>query len=448
MDLNIENYNNDELYNLLEINKNNFSQIILKENLLKKINVINSIQDSELDNKSEFINFYINCYFKLLEILEGSNKLLKIDKERKIEDIDYKLEIISKQLEKNVVQQHPHYVIKTPQNNDLNVFNKNIKSGNINPIYRQTLRKFININTRFRDNYANTSSTNFSILLPTTINKTLSMKLSDISIPLSVYTISDKYNNNSFKINNIPIKINSGSYTSSQIVIAINNVIQKNENEKIRSIQLKYDTNSGLMTFINNSSEGENFTLDFFYNNFICNYDNTNTNNNQITLGWILGFKGPWIIKNYKASSKEIKKKECETINNKTYVLTSKELEKESISSKNYKYDGKNSYTGESIFDPLFNSYFLLSIDDFMNNHNNIFVSPFMHQSFADQNIIARISSSCNNSCTIEYPERIYFGPTNINKLNIKLYDEYGRIVDLNYADYSFVLELEVLYEN
>ena len=40
-------------------------------------------------------------------------------------------------------------------------------------------------------------------------------------------------------------------------------------------------------------------------------------------------------------------------------------------------YINSNQYRGEAIFDPHFNNYFLLSINDFMNNHNTTFVTPF-----------------------------------------------------------------------
>ena len=41
---------------------------------------------------------------------------------------------------------------------------------------------------------------------------------------------------------------------------------------------------------------------------------------------------------------------------------------------------------------------------------------------------------------------REYFGPVNIQRLEIKLYDEYGRILDLNNMDWSFTLNLDILY--
>jgi len=40
---------------------------------------------------------------------------------------------------------------------------------------------------------------------------------------------------------------------------------------------------------------------------------------------------------------------------------------------------------------------------------------------------------------------RAYNGPVTIQKLRITLYDEYGRIVNLNYMDWSLSLVFEVL---
>ena len=42
---------------------------------------------------------------------------------------------------------------------------------------------------------------------------------------------------------------------------------------------------------------------------------------------------------------------------------------------------------------------------------------------------------------------RKYNGPVNIRNIFIKILDQYGEIIDLNNMDYSFTLELEILYE-
>ena len=43
---------------------------------------------------------------------------------------------------------------------------------------------------------------------------------------------------------------------------------------------------------------------------------------------------------------------------------------------------------------------------------------------------------------------RKYNGPVNIRKFHIKILDKFGSVIDLNYMDFSFTIELETLYEN
>ena len=43
---------------------------------------------------------------------------------------------------------------------------------------------------------------------------------------------------------------------------------------------------------------------------------------------------------------------------------------------------------------------------------------------------------------------RRYNGPINLSKLQIKLLDQFGSVIDLNNMDFSMTLELDLLYEN
>ena len=42
---------------------------------------------------------------------------------------------------------------------------------------------------------------------------------------------------------------------------------------------------------------------------------------------------------------------------------------------------------------------------------------------------------------------RRYNGPVNLRNLYIRIMDRFGSIIELNHMDYSFTLELEILYE-
>lgn len=467
MDLDINNYSIDELSNVFKIQLSNINNDNLKNILIEKINTIQESDNQELENnKVTLIKFYTDAYFKLIHFSNENNKLNDINENLKsINENIVNNNILNQNLKKNDTHQSPHYVIKEPTDYTLNVYNKDIRSGIVNPLYRQVIKKYLNINTRFRDNYILTQSNNFSINLPSPLTNVLSIKLVDHDMPFVVHTISSNYNNNAFRIKRegidndfIEIKISNGSYTFNCLINEINNKMKSTLDSS--NIKIHFIKEKGFMEFY--SLDQSNFHLDFFFNNFECINNGTNNKNNtinsQLTLGWILGFRGAYIQNNYKTFTKDLQKTKdisCCYIEDTTTIRKNyKYLEKfdpsdpELINLKGYFYTNTNKYRGEAIFDPHFNNYFLLSVNDFMNNHNTTFITPFKHSTAGNQNIIARIPATTHNSSNFIYPERIYFGPTTINKLEIKLYDEYGRLVELNNSDYSFVLEAQILYEN
>ena len=123
--------------------------------------------------------------------------------------------------------------------------------------------------------------------------------------------------------------------------------------------------------------------------------------------------------------------------------------ESDYIDSTNVSYDTFEGYNPEGSFDTLNPAYYILSIDDFNKNYANSFKSPFQNSIFNDQNSIAKIP--INNLISVDdvsiEAKREYFGPVNIKKLQIKLLDKMGRVVDLNNNDYSFTLKIEQLYD-
>ena len=55
------------------------------------------------------------------------------------------------------------------------------------------------------------------------------------------------------------------------------------------------------------------------------------------------------------------------------------------------------------------------------------------------------IIDESNNALT---KTRKYNGPVNIARLNIKILDKFGNIIDLNCMDYILTIEMEILYES
>ena len=325
MDLNIENYDTQDIFNILDININDLNNSTTKldtnfvqQKLNKKIAVLKSLDNEEdnednsltTENKAELIDFFYKCFIKISNVLKDREK-------------------------NDVINQDNHYIIKHREAEKQEVFESRVKGGIVNPLTIKTYKTIININTRFRDNYNSTSSTDFVINLPYTLKKVLSMKLLNYQLPNTVYTISNKLGSNCFYVNDKQIMICNGSYDSDSIVEEINTRLEGNS----VNIKLEYSPVSGRMFFT--STDDISFNLDF---NFIKTDDmrynlSNNINKDQLTLGWLLGFRGNYLDKGIKNEK---------NINN--------------------KYSGKIQYMSESIYDNVGNSYFLLSINDFLNN--------------------------------------------------------------------------------
>lgn len=423
MDLNVDNYTEVELFTFLKIDNNCVDPNILQEIIINKIDKIKKIDENRLpESREDIIEFYIKVFFKLSNFID---KKIRVENNSK--------NILQPQLEKSqVVQESNNFIIRHHDDKVENNFQQQFKRGVINPLQIKSVVQMININSRFRNNYTNTLSTNFIYTLPSTIKKVMSMKIIDIQLGNTVYTYSNKLGSNSFKITQggitKNIDISNGSYTNSELVDAINTSLTNNG---ITNIKVGTNPISFLMDI--SSNDGSTFDLDFNYSNNNCPQLLSNINKNQLTLGWIMGFRG-----NYLQKINATKNKHGCYVENHIDISNS--------------YSGKTKYTAESIYEEHFNKYFLISIEDFQNNHINSFVSPFQFQSLADNNILGKIhshGSECNPYTKNDMisPKRVYFGPTDITRLHIILYDEVGRILDINNSDYSLTLELEIIYD-
>tara|TARA_Y100000591_G_scaffold331621_1_gene366076 strand:- start:6572 stop:7597 length:1026 start_codon:yes stop_codon:yes gene_type:complete len=328
----------------------------------------------------------------------------------------------------------------------INTFNVPIKQGTVNPLTVKTTRQIININTRFRDNYNLTSATDFIVKLPAPIKNVISIKLFDYHLSDDNYTVSSYYNNNNFKITRDTsshiITVPDGMYNLcniSTLTKQINADISKNTD--ISDISLNISDLNYKSTFSGDSS----FNIDFsFHDSSSCSSANIPNISipDQLSLGWILGFRGDYIKKmNSVTSTKQFRK--AGTYNNTTCCTG---LLNKNIFDISFSYDVSNSITSEGIVDLDADKHLLLAIDDYKHNHNNIFISPFIEQSTLTNNFIAKLTD--DKTYSLNFPPRIYFGPTTIDKLHISLYDVYGRIYNNNYCDYSIELLIETIYDN
>ena len=114
------------------------------------------------------------------------------------------------------------------------------------------------------------------------------------------------------------------------------------------------------------------------------------------------------------------------------------------------------SITSEGILNINPCRYLFVSIDDFHSHNPNSFIVPSF-QSYFDPNIISRVTLDPNNNYTygslitanisgsgnLLSDVRSYSGKNDIQKLRIRIFNEFGHILHLNKMDVSFALEIK-----
>ena len=314
--------------------------------------------------------------------------------------------------------------------------NSEFFAGNLNPLNTRIITKCLAVDTRFRENLYTTKASDFIINLPSRLNKVVSMQLSSIELPITFYGISASYGNNflyvyantQFFLNgpvnayDIIITIPDGNYTALDLIDTMNTLLCPTDasgnplepNSVFSYIHFVLDITSSqsgsgrvkIEPFGESAYMVNSIGLDFTKN------INGVEDSLDITskLGWNLGFT-------------------------------------------QRKYFGSTTYTSETVIDTVSMRYVYLGIEDYQHSVNNLFINAF-HNTSINENVLARIALNSdsftilmeNNLNLITEPRR-YFGPVDIQKLRIRLFDDHGRVLDINNSNFSFVLIFKMMYD-
>ena len=419
--LEIDNYTDLELEELLSLVKPYDETVIIQSKNTLKEKLLN-VNNLDINRKDKLLLFLDNLTFKLLANLDRSRSLKN---PFAVSNNDYKNSVIS--IGNNfIIEDNNTKEGKFANSADGRlVDNESYPAGFLNPINIKTIKRAINIDTKFRPDYFLTKSTNFTITLPDKLTKVVSMRLSSVEIPLTFYALSTSLNNNVFTITDASglhvVVIPSGNYDSKltddnaniYIVNAVNDAMQF-AGVDMSMVVFTVDPVSGRSVFatpvgaVNPSS----FTI-----NFNVDADGVTDNNVPLLLrlGWQLGFRAASYIGEVAIS--------------------------------------------EGICYIAGPQYAFVAINDYNNSSNNYFKAAFS-ESILSPHIIGRINlarllednGAYKSGQDDNYNDSIdrtrdYFGPTDILRLTITLYDEYGRVIDLNNMDWSFVLSFICLYD-
>ena len=286
----------------------------------------------------------------------------------------------------------------------VNQYGRNLVMTNI--VHGETKRKYINIDTKFRDDYNYNSNANYTITLPERLTNVKSIMVCNAEIPLSFYNISANMGNNCFTLTHNDITetviIPDGAYGGSDLISIINTQIQ---DLTITFHSLVYDISGFFSTF---TTPDESIIVNFDVN-MKGVFDKYNF---KSKLGWMLGFR-----------------KQQYTINS---VIT----------------------MAECFINLSGPKYLYLVIDEFSQKNPNSFISP-QSGFLMSKNILARIAVDSTNfgfgavlpannfNGYLLTDKRNYSGPIDIKRFNVQLVNDIGIPMNLNGFDFSFCLEVE-----
>ncbi len=387
---------------------------------------------------------------------------------------------------------------------------KNTVRDNLNPDYKNTIKRIINLDSQYRPNIypiydesnTETNECDYTVHLSEKLTNVVSMQIENVIIPYTFYNISKSQGNSFFIIElasditqYVTIEIDDGFYDIPTLLSTINSKIVAQNKAWLHIIFAKTDiTNKIKIT--NTPVSGNNHIVNiYFFNSTMfmkLNINNNITFNNN--LGWILGFRDIYTE---------------DTLVDFSYVLP---------------YDitsNANVITAEAtVMEVPMTKYISIVVNDFNNNQANgtviqpkndmLFIKPTTHynyQSNKNNKCLSNLKNSDNLTNFINEEDRVltkaqlfsrlqvnkhaealnqqtfkldchtknnvlaivpidnsisfgnyyfndkikcnreYHGPVEIEKIQVQLYDDKGCLLNLNGNNWNMTLTTEHLYK-
>lgn len=267
--------------------------------------------------------------------------------------------------------------------------------------------KYVNIDTKFTDDYsrkANNKNDHYSVTFPERINEVRSMTVTQIEIPITFNNVCLSLGNSNFGVQNqttqqdVIVSAPDGHYSGFDTPAYLQNLPS----------ELDFTMDANKVITLSNLSVSTSYKINFAIDGS-GNFDKFSL---KSKLGWLLGFRRDF------------------------YIVGPNER-----------------IVAESSVDCRPVRYLYLVLDEFTNSFPNSFISFFTHSAM-NKKIIAKIalgnSSSFGTVLTgnekngiLVSDNRLYNSKIDVQRLNIQLVNEWGKVVDLNGLDFSFLLKIE-----
>ena len=506
--LDIEDYTIDELVSILSLSSPTEKNIIdqtnfyinkfeqegnlemstffknIQNKLLEELNTDNQEVESNVDE-----NLVESQGYSFL-----TNDFLEKDNEKPDEKTLQRLQAIGI-FDKN------HNVMERKNLNTSQQFQVPIAQGKLNPTMKNITTRMVNIDSKYRTNStpstknvkygsifshhtSSWSSSSFVCNLSETLMNVVTLQMYSITIPYSWYLIDETYGNTSFKVNDTEISISEGNYSKTELVSAVSTAL---ENSLGSNNSASYNSINGKSSI---TLDGSNNTITFYKSGVESNKSCGPGRKANYNLGWILGFRNSVYTDSdavYDSNNNQY------TFNSESFVdvygprylvlivddFNANHLNKGliSIEKTQSKFSGPHlkKYTGSN----------LLPVDNCVDTDSGFARVPQYNQgaprtvtsaqlySLNEQNSVGKDTIEDNLipptdtdifaiiplkkatpgdiitefTTSIQKNERSYFGPVDIGRINVKLLDDKGNIVNLNGMDWSFIMMVSQLYQ-
>lgn len=441
-----------------------------------------------------------------------------------------------------------HVPMKREQLGVNNNFNVPVAQDSLNPNLKNTIIRFLNLDSQFRQYAAGFENltTDYNLDLSDTLKDTLSIRLYSYQIPFTWYLIDKSYGNTCLWIShenyNITIEMPNGNYTSSQFVDMMNRAFSNAgfvftdisppfpypSSISAANLPAYYNQNNGKITlFLNGGQYKPSGTTLFTISTstVVTFYDFTGilqcvtkcvdkTRYINQTLGWLMGYRMPYekikvggnessctldlvgtkylilVVDDYNQNHVNNGLVSITELSNTLklpnyyspdlpYICITPQQQQSNlnllINEENVQsiIDGEglvsdnglliagkyeNDYTSTQLLLPsaprTLTQSQLYTINEINRNRNNN--TNYRSKAPTNSDILAVLPikpTTTVGSLIVEFSgslqdnSRVYFGPVNIERMNIKLLDDKGNILNLNGADWCVTLICECLYQ-
>jgi hypothetical protein len=431
MDTNIDHYSQVEIANLLKLDLQTISIDSLYNSIISKLRLLQTTE-MDIDEKQDMLSFFKDCFIKLCQINDlrcTKNMILSIE------------EFIPLSFRDTQILYHILYPGSlpetTPQELSVNTYSTKYNRGIVNPLKRENIINTLIVSSKFRNKNNNGAyfepSTNFLVDLTNGFNNVISLKVASLEFVNCFFNISKYYKNNTFEIetykreivtnarvniNRKPVTLPYGSYNIVSFDSFVTNFL--NNDPVLSMVELNFDELKDSVNFRIKSTPpnppGPGFQWEFNI------YFDKHVKSRFIGIGWLLGFS------------------KFDYLFTEDYILTANE-------SLNI------GFNGDRCLDMTGTKFFLLDVDDYNKNAPQVLqYNTDDETSFSGNNVMAKIpNTSLINEIIFEdssdriFKARRYFGPINLQKLQISILDEYGNVLDNNNGDVIVTFEIETL---